>query len=233
MLINFANQYFKSVGSIIDFKLKPTFEVGDFTKRISIMAIYPNGKRRQMDEYKVFDKDINFSLLFKDVGEYELRVQVECISGRVLNTIIKFEIFDISDVDITIYKVINNRTPDFNLLYSPHKINKFTFSRRIDDDKNMLFKQYIPTKVVDPRKLDGHNWRGVCLNHMYILEDKDDVGENNYINNHYHKISREIGDKKYIICISKRFGFVPKEPWVKSFRDKIYNRIDNIRFVFS
>lgn len=218
----FASQYFKSIGSIVDFKLKPVLEDGDYIKRETIVVKYPDGTSKTVNEYKVLTKDIEFSLLFKHVGDYEVRIELECASGYRLNKVVKFPIEDLPDVDLKIYKIINNRTPDFTQLNKPHKINNYTFSRLIDETPNMLLKQYIPATIVDPRKLDGDGWRGICLNHCFILEGKWEDGDNHYIDNHYVKMYKETKNNTYTICISKRFGFEPKDVWVRDFRSSVY-----------
>lgn len=240
-------QLYKDIGSIINIHIDIPLTEDDLIIREKIwFRTYRDcntgnnpsiSKTWEMrEDNKIFNKGIiDFNLLCRYEGEYEIRMQFESLNGNIYNKVIKFNVIDTEHTGIKIYKIKNRGCPvsissqiilskwDRNgsgnsSLYQPNlSINnntpRMTNNYSFGIYKNPLnlsdsikkFIQYIPGKKIDPYE---SNYDGVCLNHLLILEG--DATEDYRIYRDYFMakkiVKKDNKDKIYTICISRKFN---------------------------
>jgi hypothetical protein len=209
-LKTYLTQLFYEVGSVVDFNIVLPLAEGDFIKH-SIISVPKtiNGvyQRILRETHKPLGKNISFSLLFEDEGEYDVRMQFESVAGKTFVKRVVFNVIDTDHVGIQIFKVQNIGCPmasfDRETRAWKYGVNDYIFSRQVQrvptGDK---FQQYIPAKIVNPYEVD---YDGVCLNHMMILTG--DWTHDLYLYRNYFTMLRKTEAGPYTICISRQFGF--------------------------
>lgn len=211
---------FNDVGVIVDFDINIPINSNDNIKKETLII-----DNKRTDEYKLLNKEIHFSLLFKENKEYDIYLQFESISGKLFVKHLKINVVDSEHTTIKIYKIQNKPVITEEDLKSISGINKYHLSFTNQLENTELYKQYIPS-IIKNKGDNSWGWRGVCLNHLLILHSniydsqKDtyininsvDVF-NNIIKNNYFIIQKDVYDayKKqknlaYYICISKKYG---------------------------
>lgn len=195
-------KWFKGVGSIVKFEIQIPLLSEDLIKKETLkIAHYHNSKCTKsttIDHKPIFNKIVEFDLLFTKVGEYKISIQLDTACGSTYIKNINFYIDDSGSVDVKIYKVTNNRSGLVN------NINDYVFGLFKNDGKII---QYIPSKILNPYLID-EKWEGICFNHIAIYENLNDPILA-YIKKHYNIFSRQTTSKTYYVCISKDFGFKP------------------------
>ena len=237
---SFVNNIYNNIGAIVDFEIL----VRDLDKddKIKREVLYIN------DEYYTANKmiegnKINFSLLFKSIGTYKLRIQLDSIYGKTYTKELSIKIADSYDACINIYKLVRKNNINKNTLrITEESLNDYKspindlltlsdFGLTIFNNTNTeFFKQYIPVYVNnEPNK--------VCLNHILILEESligfDTKEAVSWLRSEGYNIYYKdciVGNLKtgtYYICINSKFGdnscstILPKLYNVKIIRDDL------------
>lgn len=211
VLKDYLTQLYYDVGAVVDFNIDIPLADDDFIK-YSIISLPKSNQRIIRESYKPLGKNIQFSILFEDEGEYDLRMQFVSASGKTFVKRVDFNIIDTNRTNITVYKVQNIGCPmasfDRETKEWKYGANDYIFSRQVRRvPQSNIFQQYIPAKFINPYEND---YNGVCLNHMMIIEG--DWTHDTYLYRHYFTHIRDVkdsngNDKKYTICISREFGF--------------------------
>lgn len=206
----FTSKLFKDIGAIINISFDIPLLQDDIIKKetMNIFQVSQNDQKTYIDTKPIFNGKFDFNLLFTKVGEYKIKFQFDTACGSTYIKDIHFYITDSNIVDVKLYKVTNNRH-GLN-----EDINDYIFGLF---DNNQSVIQYIPTSILNPYLTD-QDWEGICLNHMVIYNNEP---TKSYIKKHYDVFSREVETKEqqkktYYICISKDFGFKPKQSNLKS-----------------
>lgn len=214
-LKTYFSQRFNAVGAIINFEITIPLEENDFIKRSTLATKGDKtGKWKVIEDRKIiYNKHINFKILCTKEQEYDIRLEFHSAGGNVYTKRIRFNVIDTNNTSIKIYKVQNIRIPSLD----NSTINEYSFGRMLNNNynekrnkNNLLYKQYIPAKIVNPN-MSGHwNYKGICLNHFLILKHTKPLDDEPYIFANYFTQIRKISNKiVYTICLSKQFGFEP------------------------
>jgi hypothetical protein len=85
---------------------------------------------------------------------------------------------------------------------------------------NINYKQFIPARLANPYRTSDNKYKGVCLNHLLIIEGHHN--DNPYIRDNYFLQNRITADAEYTICLSKLYGFKPDygKILVKTYKDE-------------
>lgn len=225
--VAFASQLYNDIGTVVDFNINLKLAPDDYIKRELLIYKF-NGKFKTTVDYKILNDTINFQLLCPEEGEYEVRLQFDSVAGKVFIKRIKFSVIDYNSVTLKIYKILNVQIPKDDMLDKSSEINDYIYSlRKVVADNQTNVIQYIPAKI-DNLNESKFKWKGVCLNHLLIINENIETlieryGFNkvnpiffNILHNHYFMRYKniQIGDNKYqtyTICISRVFGFSPKD----------------------
>lgn len=222
-LKTYLSQLFNGVGAVVEFEYSfPCNNENDFIK-CEQLVIYGDGKQLIRTEYRLIKSSpFKFKLLFKNVGEYEVNLTLISISGDIYNHSVKINIIDTIYNGLTIYKIKNNKYPDFSIFIKDGKFNwsnakynlhKYSMGRYLTgSDIDTIYKQYVPASLNNPSAMSGWNWEGICLNHLLII---DGIRINKYIEHNYFTFEIQKVSGTYTVCISKRFGFDPSESWIQ------------------
>lgn len=204
-----TNNYYSGAGVIVPIKLKiPTNIQGDFIKSEQISLNTYSGDWLTTKYYHIFDKvvdgkfEIEFNILCTREQDYDIRMQFETASCKVSTINIKFEISDTDNAGITLYKYHkkDNLTPeDFGSIY-------------IDFDHIEDYNLHVPKHLLNNNMqyLPVSNTNDFGLNHVIIFEGDYSSIMNDFFD-YYHKLLYINNGKEYTVCISKEFGFEPKE----------------------
>lgn len=216
-------QRFEAVGSIINFEIEIPLDEDDFIKR-SILA--SKGDKTQQwivieDRKIIKDSNIKFNLLCTKEQEYDIRLEFHSAGGKVYTKRVKFNVIDTNNTSIKIYKVQNILIPSLDA----SEINEYSFGRLLNNNynditkkNNMLYKQYIPAKNINPNTNAHWGYKGICLNHFLIIKHTRPLDKDLYISNNYFTQIRKITNNLiYTICLSKQFGFIPDYKKLKSY----------------
>lgn len=192
---NNIDLYLKSrydgVGCIVDFECSlPTDEriVESWCKVNDVL----------IKDYKPFNKEKSFHLLFKAEGRYIISLQFMTGTSCAYTKTIHINIVDANNIDIKLYKIMKGASTNYPSL------SDFNFSRNITGD---VVYQYIPISK------DYNDKSGIGLNNILIL--KGNWRDDSIINKYYDILSTPdewrdyIKYKNYTICISKSFWFDP------------------------
>lgn len=215
--IRFVQQYYNEIGSIINFSIQIPLNKDDLIKRE--VLIFKSKTNKGWDskiaiEHRILNSNIDFSIFCPFEGEYEVKLQFDSVCGNIYTKRVKFNVIDTNSVNINVYKIQNKQIlndDDIQLLKEPHKINNYHIRGRSQKDEDMgqlpIYKQYIPTNSQNIYS-NKFKWTGIALNHMIILStSNNNLLNNEILNRFYFLLTRN----KYIICISKIFGFKPSD----------------------
>lgn len=230
----YASQLYHEIGAIVDFKISILLNKGDKIKRELIIFTTFNTTdqkwiHKSIENFKILDKDINFSLFCPSEGEYTVRLLFESLDGQIYTKIIKFNVIDTNSVTLNVYKIQNMQLLDDQNLDQKSQINNYMISRRRLSDEFNNFTQYIPVSRENLYE-NKFNWKGICLNHLLII--KGDVSKYilqedslNIFKRYYFIKYKHTENTTYSVCVSNIFGFNPND---NEYIKKIYNELKNI-----
>ena len=93
VLKDYLTQLYYDVGAVVDFNIDIPLTDDDFIK-YSIISLPKSGQRIICESYKPLGKNIQFSILFEDEGEYDLRMQFVSASGKTFVKRVDFNIIE-------------------------------------------------------------------------------------------------------------------------------------------
>lgn len=234
-LKQFTKQYYNEIGAIVNFSIQIPLLNDDLIKKETLIFKSKKSnewKSKVIIENRILNGNINFSLFCPTEGEYEIKLQFDSQGGIVYTKRINFNVIDTDSISINIYKVQNKQIlydSDINLLLNldePHQINNYHLNRRCVDQSinTMPYKQYIPTNSKNIY-LNKFKWSGVALNHLIIIQTtNEELISNPILNRFYFILTKKTNNNKYIICVSKIFGFRPTN---NISMQNLYNSIKN------
>lgn len=207
---NYLFQFYNDIGSIIDFEIILPSIHGDFIKR-ELLEISRNSESYKCMDYKLFDSvksqnnnytiPIKFSLLFTQEGDYDITLQFDSAGGKTYIKTIHIHVIDNEYNDLKLYKITPLASENISIWNVNHsEINDYVFTRQSnlklnDTPEGKNYTQYLT--------LDDKN-----KNHILIL--KNDVQNNQYLEDNYFIFKRQINEQNtYTICISKEIGHIP------------------------
>lgn len=239
----FASQMYNDVGAIVSFDIQVPLNNDDKIKReVLIYKTFVNKKweKRTIIDYKILDKNIKFQLFCPVEGEYEVRLQFDSLGGKTFTKYIKFNVIDTSHVSLNVYKIYNQQsTMSISLGEKNNNLNDYIFSNR-EKRINESYIQYIPAKIINPKKIDV-NWNGICLNHLLIIREEllnnllngDEITD---LRKFYFLLRRTVESENekdnYIVCISREFGFIPDKKSFKYIYEKIKQYVYRDDYIF-
>ena len=218
----YLSQLYNSIGSIINFHVKIDL-YGDYIKRefISIRG-YNNNEcfiNVSSTNHKIIrDGNIDFQLLCKEEGDYNIKLLFETSNGDLFIKNIHFHVCDICSPNICIYKIKHKleRKLEQSMILENHT-NDFIFKLQplLKTSPMRQYSQYIPVRMDKITDNDG-----IHLNHLLIFQGEIDDAN---INNNYFIFTRKVNyenlqtnkliennPKLYTICISKKFNYRPQ-----------------------
>lgn len=204
-----GSEYYSGVGVIVPVKLKvPLIDGYDWVKSIQL-SLNTMGDEEWVTNkyYKHFDKIednhivIDFDIICTREQDYEIRLQLETINCRVYTINLKFEISDIDNVGINLYKFRKKDAlspSDFGSVY-------------VDIDNIEYMGEYKKhTFNGEPQYLQMMENDQYGLNHVIVLKGDWTNSQNDFFESYYTVLYKN-KDLVYTLCISKQFGFEPKE----------------------
>ena len=261
-LKTFSNQYYTGPGAIIPIKLTLTnIKESEFVKETIIdytddsdnyqhLSFYniftpiPIYKPNEEIEYKI---EISFKFLAKSVKKYILNFTFILSSSKTLTKQIVFNVEDIDNVNINIYKVqakddtAGFSYEDFNTIGTS---SKYLLSIQPNDGKQTYYTQYLP--YLGPAYWEDESYKGIKLNKTIVVKTLGTkFNLDNYINSigadfitnnflYFYKkqvdtetenTETETTDKiTYITFISKKFLNV------ENIKTELLNRLNNVVF---
>lgn len=190
-LRDYVWQLFDDIGTVVDFHIHlPSLNKieGDKIKR---EILYINDY--QITDYQILDENINFSLLFKRAGKYNIRLQFDSIQGRTYTKSINVIIKDYYEASLKIYKVYSKSLDEINastIINSNILNDKFSI---FNDSSSSVMKQYLPLSCDN----------GICRNHLLICKITDEISANlPNIEKNYFIYTK---NNTYYVFISKNF----------------------------
>lgn len=242
----YASQMYSEIGALAEFELEIPLIKGDKIKReILLYKTYSqdeNGKyirqTKTVTRYNILDGKIKFCLFCPIEGEYDVRLQFDTMESKTYTKHVSFKVIDTTHIAMNVYKIQNLQMLDDYQLGDASSINNYHFIRRKDNNsyknskgewnlaemqKYLPVVQYVPAKI-DNLIADKFNWKGICLNHLVILNgnllsicnkgvDLTD-GDYDVINRYYYIAYKYVGEhadnifnKCYTILVSRTFGF--------------------------
>lgn len=219
--IDFVNNMYNGIGLIIDFNFDIPLKNEDKIKKgILYIKNITKNEEEYFESYKLVDNIINISLLFKEIGDYELCFQFNSIDGNIYTKKITFKIDDYYDAYINLYRLVqktniglytlnftenaydNYKQSDDNYKQSDNDLIKMTeFGLSLStQNENEFFKQYIPVHPSTDISF---------LNHVFIIHSSKELYKSDFQNlGNYNVYCRvhEKGVSYYYICICNKFG---------------------------
>lgn len=239
----FSAQYYTGPGAIIPIKLTLTnIKESEFVKETIIDYTDDSDNYQHLNFYNIFSPkpnenkiEISFNFLAKSVKKYILNFTFILSSSKTLTKQIVFNVEDIDNVNINVYKVqAKNDTngfsyEDFNTIGTS---NKYLLSIQPNDNKQTYYTQYLP--YLGSTYWNNDSYTGIKLNKTIIVQTigtQFDIDE--YINSitigsdfitgtglefitnnflYFYKKETETTETEttdkitYITFISKRFG---------------------------
>jgi hypothetical protein len=206
-------QLYHAPGAIVDYEVVlPELFPGEFIQTSKlIIDKYVDGVRIDTVEREetrpISTNIISFSVLFKNEGTYEARIQLNTNSNRSFVKKARVDVIDTEHICIKVYKIRNNGIPS-----SPSReTNNYVFGIQ-NAYGPKKFTQYIPAKLPEASEV-GDDFAGVKLNHVIVLHRSGEYDLGDYITNNYYET--EIGSN-YVVCISKEFGLVEDRQLIMS-----------------
>lgn len=244
-LKTYFSQRYNDIGAIIKFQITMYTDTKDMVKREMISIIGDKSKKwntitnhkifnfkKAGDKYKV---EIPFYILCTKEQQYEVRLLFETAGGSIYTKNVKFNVIDTRNTSIKVYKISHNKKLKLKDRHNT-PINDYVFGRmghvRVEDNwfKNP-YKQFIPALMDNPNKSIYKDYKGICLNHFMILKcglygEEYDPLNNDYIKTYYHmwpitKQDENKNDIKYVLCLSKTFGFIPDRNELSMYRGTV------------
>ena len=249
----FASQLYSEVGSIVDFELDIPLIAEDKIKReILLYKTYSKGEdgnfvrqTANIIKHKLLDGKIKFSLFCPIEGEYDVRLQLDTLESKTYTKHVRFKVIDTQHIALNVYKIQNAQMLDEYKLGENSSINEYYFSRRKKSNSINLGETltinptltYVPAKT-DNLNTSGFKWKGVCLNHLLILNI--DINTHGYlfeeeksrllqyyfctIKNVKKVVNGRTQITPYTILVSNIFGYHPSSNKnIKQIYEKLYN----------
>ena len=203
-------KYYSGAGTVVPITLKfPISTFGDFIKseQISFNTYFGDWETHKFYHHfkNVVDNyiEVPLNLICTREQDYDLRMQFETASCRVYTINLKFEISDINNIDIMLYKYKKKDSlspEDFGAVY-------------IDIDNIEDINEPLPYSVLFSNtkqyiQLNNED-SNIGLNHVIVLIG-DYTDSKDLFFDYYYRVLYKNGDKEYTVCISKEFGFEPK-----------------------
>lgn len=218
----FWSQYYNGIGVIV-----PVEVVIQQLKDNFIKSGYINIRKNDVsislfDNFLIHpdengDININFNLLFKTSGIYDVKMQFTSASSEIFTYNVQINVIDVSSVVLKVCKVIKNNFPRltdwYSVMSNDYNINRFISTNTGYDT---LVKQYIPVKIDKDSK-------NIALNNILIFKSEETMESELvdfstylfWVDKKYfvtHKKLRNEDKGTYIlytICVSKEFWFDP------------------------
>lgn len=266
-LKTFSNQYYTGPGAIIPIKLTLTnIKESEFVKETIIDYTDDSDNYQHLDFYNIFSPisiqkpneeteykiNISFNFLAKSVKKYILNFTFILSSSKTLTKQIVFNVEDIDNVNINIYKVqAKNDTDsfsyeDFNTIGTS---SKYLLSIQPNDDKQTYYTQYLP--YLGTTYWDNESYKGIKLNKTIIVQTvgtQFDIDQyisaigTNIVNDNFLYFTKnqintdtenniKITDKiKYLTFISKKFLNKDKDNNIVDIETDLLNGLNNVVF---
>lgn len=214
----FYSQIYNGPGVLVPIELSFKLNSMDFIKNEKVTFIHD--KKDDWDTFvlnKVYKSSrdgkchINFKLLCTKEKQYDIRLQLESASGRILTKRIQFNVIDTFNPSLNIYKLTNIKEPRLELLYNNsillnaimrQKDTRPFINAPIDDEGNSIF----PELPIYTQYLQSSN-NGAKFNHMIITKNNNSEQINLYLETYYFKLElgKKIDGVEAIIYISKEY----------------------------
>ena len=234
----FVSQMYNDIGAIVDFDIQIPLNDDDKIKREVLVFktfVKDHWENRTIVDHKILNNNINFQLFCPIEGEYEVKLQFDSMNGKTFTKYIRFNVIDTSHVSLNVYKIHNNGTTMKFSLGEKSKLNDYIFANR-EKNSNETYIQYIPSKIANPNKKNDKNWKGICLNHLIIISENifNEILNDEYktiLKTFYFLLKRNTPDK-YIVCVSRDFGYNANNYIFKDVYDKIKPYIYKEDYIF-
>ena len=153
----FFSQYYNGIGKVVDFSCDINIERDDFIKQLKINLLHEgkvisdNFKLLLPKEDKEYTKNIQFSILCKQEGEYIINIEFITANQRNYVKTVKFSILDNTYKYIEIYKVKYNSLPEHTDTSKYPSVSNYMLSQYRDDPnkKSEYTKYFIPKDAND------------------------------------------------------------------------------------
>lgn len=170
----FSMQYYAGPGVIIPIRLEIPNQNTDFVKHTIIDF---NGKRYNF--YNVFRPingciKINFNLLVKCAGDYNLNFTFILTSGKTISKSLNFSAVDVENININVYKV---KSKDDSKGFTKEdfvdtKLNKYLFKIQ-NKLENSYYFNYLPYMTPDDSRFKDYS--GIKLTRTVVIDVMNDT----------------------------------------------------------
>lgn len=194
----FYSQLFTGVGVIIPITLDIDI-YNDFIKNSQISYLKDNKWVYQKNYNKILPVNnkiiLDFNLLCTEDKHYEVFVQFETGSNKLLTKKISFDVID-NNITLKLYK-IRKKTKLVEDDLSSLPINDFIYGIQPYKETSKFYTYYINSES---------GKYSIGINHLMILKYDGKFDNDNYLKTNYFIINKYVDDElKYIVCISKYF----------------------------
>lgn len=225
----FGSQLYTGPGVIIPIHLSIPMNNHDSIKHSIISINIDGGEWVTKEFYTNLNKDIDFNLLCKIEGTYEIRMSFVSKSSKTYSKKLKFDVIDIDNMAINIYKVLHKPIITQEDIEGEY-VNNFIMSKQpYDQNRQNSYIQYLPISKT-----------GGSLKKNHVLVFKGDYTDDEWIKKNYFIFTKNATyksiasttkdmDQLYTICVSKKFNFDPKS-WLDLYRNNDLYRSDYCYF---
>ena len=200
----FHSQIYNGPGVLVPIELSFGLNSRDFIKSEKITFIHD-----RKDDWDTFEMNkiyrasrdgkvhINFKLLCTKGKQYDIRLQFESASGRVLAKRIKFNVVDTFSPSLNVFKLVHIKDPQYELLYNDSPLLNAIMRQNdtrpflnapVDDEGNTIF----PELPIYTQYIQSSN-NGAKFNHMIITKNDNSAQINLYLDTYYFKL--DLGKK--------------------------------------
>lgn len=210
-----SNIYYNGLGVSIPVKMKlPVSNDGEFIKSIIVTlnigkteSIYDTWNTFRFDKHiknKVGNNiEVDFNLICCKEFDYDIRFQFELTNSKVYTTNLQFTTSNVDNIGMNLYKFKkkNDLKPsDFGAVYID--IDHIEDDYRLIRDSERFNGQ--------PQYIQVPETESIGMNHVIVLEGDYADNKDDFFT-YYHRVLYKNKDKQYTVCISKDFGFEPRE----------------------
>ena len=199
-LKTYLSQLYNEIGAIVDFEIRLPLKNSDEIKRqVVSFSTYDkigNPVVQTNESWHMHGPIVRFSVLCPTDGDYSISFQFDALNGRTFTKNVKFKVIDTKQIDIKVYKVVNDRK-DHTTWNNTNPINDFISGRQAGITPGQTIKQYIPTA-------SSLNSNGIGLNWLLVFNSRQSQSS---ITGNFIEKPLQIAGNTYYAYLSKKFTY--------------------------